>query len=303
MQQLDSPTAAQRPSRPMASTTQRKRRKATVSSEADARSESSAPPRRWNGRWLLIGIAVLLVGGGVAWALVQRRAPPVYGFQVLNAYPHDPKAYTQGLVFEDGFLYEGTGKTGQSTLRKVELETGRVIQSHALSSQLFGEGITILDGRIYQLTWRKGLAIVYDKKTFGEIARFRYSGEGWGLTNDGESLIMSNGTATLQFRDPKTFRIQRRLVVHSQGRNLSRLNELEYIEGEILANVWYQDYIARISPRTGEITGWIDLQRLPTGRRDREAVLNGIAYDAENDRLFVTGKNWPKLFDIRVVEP
>jgi glutamine cyclotransferase len=288
----------------MATTSRPKSRKATASGEANAENAPSAQtPRRRIGRWLSIGAAILLVGGGVAWALVQRQAPPVYGYQILNTYPHDAKAYTQGLVFEDGFLYEGTGKAGQSTLRKVELETGRVVQSHALSSQLFGEGITILDDRIYQLTWQNGLAIVYDKKTFAELSRFRYSGEGWGLTNDGEHLIMSNGTATLQFLDPKTFRVERRLIVQSQGRKLTHLNELEYVAGEILANVWYKDYIARISPRTGEITGWIDLQRLPAGRRDREAVLNGIAYDAEKDRLFVTGKNWPKLFQIRVVTP
>ncbi len=263
-----------------------------------------APPaptktRSWlsRHRWGLLA-AFLCVGGAcVVWALANNRTPPV---QVVRAYPHDAQAYTQGLVFENGVLYEGTGKRGRSTLRKVELETGRVVQSHSLDSRHFGEGIAIVGDRIVQLTWQSQVGIVYDKKTFKEVGRFRYRGEGWGLTYDGTHLIMSDGSATLRFLDPQTFEEVRRVLVKHQGRRFGELNELEYVRGEILANVWYKDYIARISPRTGQVLGWIDLRRLYPGRRDREAVMNGIAYDAENDRLFVTGKNWPRLFEIRV---
>ncbi|MCL4204497.1 MAG: glutaminyl-peptide cyclotransferase [Pirellulaceae bacterium] len=235
------------------------------------------------------------------WLLTQTQQPRAYGYRILNTFPHDPTAYTQGLVFRDGFLFEGTGKHGESSLRRVEPESGRVLQSHNLSRELFGEGITIFGDRIYQLSWRNGIAIVYDKESFRELKRLRYEGEGWGLTDDGTHLIMSDGSATLRFVDPEDFQVVRRLVVHSQGRRVDQLNELEYVNGEIYANVWYRDYIARISPRTGEVTGWIDLRGLWPKRRDRDDVLNGIAYDAEKDRLFVTGKNWPKLFEIQVV--
>jgi glutamine cyclotransferase len=236
----------------------------------------------------------------VVWALARERTPPVYGFQVVHAFPHDARAYTQGLVFEDGFLYEGTGKYGQSTLRKVELETGRVLQSHSLDRRLFGEGITIWGDQIIQLTWRSRTGIVYDKETFRELRRFRYLREGWGLTHDGTHLIMSDGSSTLWFLDPGNFKLARRLLVQNQGRRLGHLNELEYVDGEILANVYTEDWIARISPETGEVTGWIDLRALMPRRADQDAVLNGIAYDPEGKRLFVTGKDWPKLFEIRV---
>jgi glutamine cyclotransferase len=225
----------------------------------------------------------------------------VYDARVVRVFPHDGKAYTQGLAYAEGFLYEGTGKYGESTVRKVDLETGNVVQSHELDRRLFGEGITIWNGRLFQLTWRSRLGIVYDQATFREQQRFRYDGEGWGVTHDGTHLIMSDGSSTLRFLDPQTFRVVRRLLVHSQGRRVSNLNELEYIHGEIFANIWYKDYIARISPKTGEVTGWLDLRQLMPRRADREAVLNGIAYDAEGDRLFVTGKNWPRLFEIQMV--
>lgn len=221
-------------------------------------------------------------------------------YRVVNAYPHDPQAYTQGLAFHDGMLYEGTGKYGESQLRQVDLASGRVLRSHPLARQLFGEGIAIKDGRIFQLTWQQGVAMVYDQATFAELRRFRYEGEGWGLTHDGTHLIMSDGSATLQFLDPTTFQVVRRLLVTSGGRRVGQLNELEFVRGEIFANVWYKDYLARISPATGEVTGWVDLRRLWPKRRDPEAVLNGIAYDPENDRLFVTGKNWPRLYEIRI---
>lgn len=282
--------------------TRRKSRSSAPSQEMPSPPET-VPQRRRRAGWLVLIGLLSLIAGGVVWALAQSRTPRVYGCQVLNAHPHDANAYTQGLVFEDGFLYEGTGKYGQSQLRKVELESGRVLQAQSLPRNLFGEGITILDDRIYQLTWREGTAIVYDKDSLRELQRFRYDGEGWGLTHDGTHLIMSDGTATLRFVDPKTFRVVKQLLVRSQGRRVDKLNELEFIGGEIFANIWYKDYVARISPGSGEVTGWIDMRQLWPVRRDREAVLNGIAYDAKDDRLFVTGKNWPKLYEIRLVAP
>jgi len=248
-------------------------------------------------RWGLLAAILSGTCACVVFALARERTPPV---QVLGEYPHDPQAYTQGLVFENGFLYEGTGKRGRSTLRKVELKTGRVVQSHRLDDRHFGEGIAIVGNRIIQLTWKSQVGIVYDKETFKEVGRFRYTGEGWGITYDGTHLIMSDGSASLRFLDPRDFKEVRRVLVQYQGRRFDKLNELEYVRGEILANVWYKDYIARISPETGRVVGWIDLRRLYPNRRDPEAVMNGIAYDAENDRLFLTGKNWPRLFEIRV---
>jgi glutaminyl-peptide cyclotransferase len=281
----------------------RSRRKSEPAGSSMAPSASLAArpwARRWTSRWGF-GLLLLLtcVAGGV-WLLAQPRAPQTFGYQVVNTFPHDPGAFTQGLVFHEGVLLESTGKYGEPTLRRVDIETGRVVQSHSLAPDLFGEGITVFGKRIYQLTWRSGLAIVYDHQTFEELGRLRYEGEGWGLTNDGTHLIMSDGSATLRFVDPEDFRVVRRLLVHSRGRRLNRLNELQYIHGQIYANVWYRDEIARISPETGEVTGWIDLRTLWPNRRDREAVLNGIAYDAERDRLFVTGKNWPRLYEIRL---
>ncbi|WNG41941.1 glutaminyl-peptide cyclotransferase [Archangium minus] len=228
---------------------------------------------------------------------------PVYGFEVVHSWPHDPRAFTQGLVYRDGKLYEGTGINGQSSLRQVELETGAVLRRHNLEQQYFGEGITLLGGRLYQLTWRSRVGFIYDAATFQQVGRFDYSTEGWGLTTDGTSLILSDGTATLRFLDPRTFAVQRTVTVTDEGREVPRLNELEYIRGEIYANVWTTDRIARIDPATGRVTGWIDLTGLlaPEERTGREDVLNGIAYDAAQDRLLVTGKHWPKLFQIRAV--
>ncbi len=264
--------------------------------------EVRAAASRLRARWFLaVGVLLVVLAVGAGWAWWSQQGPPVYGFEIVQTYPHDPAAFTQGLVYAGGHLYESTGKYGESTLRRVELETGRVIQSHPLTRDLFGEGITIWGDRIYQLTWREGVAIVYDRETFEESRRFRYPGEGWGLTHDGTHLIMSDGSATLQFRHPETFRVERRLLVHSRGRRVDQLNELQYIRGEIYANIFYRDYIARICPRTGEVTGWIDLRSLWPDRADREAVLNGIAWDAAGERMFVTGKNWPFLFHIRLL--
>jgi glutaminyl-peptide cyclotransferase len=279
----------------------RKRASAQVSRKVATNVGRPIPPSP-SRRWVLIVALVLVSLGTVGglWWLLQLRNAPVFGYRVVNTFPHDPQAFTQGLIYDDGFLLESTGKYGESTLRRVELESGRVLQMHSLSEDLFGEGITVFGDRIYQLTWRNGVAIVYDKQTFEELGRFRYDGEGWGLTDDGTHLIMSDGSATLRFIDPEDFQVVRRLLVRSQGRRVDRLNELQYIHGQIFANILYQDRIARISPETGEVTGWVDLRTLWPGRRDREAVLNGIAYDQQNDRLFVTGKNWPRLYEIRL---
>ena len=228
---------------------------------------------------------------------------PTFRYKIVNTFPHDPQAFTQGLEFHDGYLYEGTGLKGKSSLRRVELRTGRVVQIHRLPSEYFGEGITILGDKIFQLTWQNGVCFVYDRRTFRQIAQFRYDGEGWGLTNDGMRLIMSDGSEVITFRDPDTFAEVRKITVRAQGRPVKNLNELEYIEGEIWANIWYSDIIARIDPSTGIVKAWVDMEGLPVPNRDIEAVLNGIAYDRQNKRIFVTGKNWSKLFEIELVPP
>jgi glutamine cyclotransferase len=228
---------------------------------------------------------------------------PVAGYRIVNSYPHDPRAFTQGLVFADDLLWEGTGLRGHSSLRKVDLKTGNILQVRQLPAQFFGEGITIYRNRVIQLTWRARVGFVYDKKTFQLLDTFNYPTEGWGITHDGRSFIMSDGTSTLYLLDPQTFQEVGRLEVHTRDGPVSRLNELEYVQGEIYANVWKTDRIARISPETGEVVGWIDLEGLlrPDDRSRRIDVLNGIAYDVKNDRLFVTGKLWPKVFEIDLV--
>jgi len=230
---------------------------------------------------------------------------PVYSYNIVNTYPHDPDAFTQGLVFEDGVLYEGTGLLGQSTLRRVELETGDVLQNLELSDEFFGEGITIYGNKIIQLTWKSNVGFVYDKNSFELLQQFNYSTEGWGITHNGTCLIMSDGTSTLHFLDPQTFEEISQLAVFADDDPVTRLNELEYVQGEIYANVWQTDRIARIAPETGRVIGWIDLRGLLTAedRSEPVDVLNGIAYDAEADRLFVTGKLWPKLFEIELISP
>jgi glutamine cyclotransferase len=250
----------------------------------------------------LCALALLLV---VAWPALGQRPAPVDSFTVINSYPHDRAAYTQGLIFRDGFLFESTGLNGQSTLRKVKLETGVVVQQHRLDQPHFGEGLAAWKGQLVQLTWRSNLAFVYDAKSFVPRRTFSYSGEGWGLTHDGAQFILSDGTDELRFLDSETFREIRRTRVRDGGVPVRDLNELEFVRGEIYANVWHTDRIARVSPQSGQVTGWIDLRGLmSTGYRlDPEAVLNGIAYDAANQRLFVTGKLWPRLFEIRVVSP
>ena len=247
---------------------------------------------------------VVLLAGVIGFSRDQRGPAPVYGYQVVRSYPHDPQAFTQGLIYRNGFLYEGTGLNGRSGIRKVKLETGEVVGFRALAEQYFGEGITEFKGSIYELTWRAGIGFVYDASTFEPARTFSYSGEGWGLTHDGTNLIMSDGTAQLRFWDPATLKETRRITVRDGNRPVPELNELEFVKGEILANVWQTERIARISPADGRVTGWIDLSGLLTpAERAGTDVLNGIAYDEKGDRLFVTGKLWPRLFEIKLVKP
>ncbi len=226
-----------------------------------------------------------------------------YRFRIINSYPHDANAFTQGLIFHDGALYEGTGLYGRSSLRKVALATGQVEQIHHLGAGFFGEGIAICQGRLYQLTWQSRIGFIYEPRTFRKIGSFAYDTEGWGLTCDGRQLIMSDGTNLLRFLDLKTMGVVRTLAVKAEGGPLANLNELEYVKGEIYANIWNADLIARISPRSGRVLGWIDLSglRAMLGNSGRPEALNGIAYDEKGDRLFVTGKLWPKIFQIELV--
>jgi len=230
---------------------------------------------------------------------------PVYGYRIVNVYPHDRGAYTQGLDFAGGYLYEGTGGEGRSSLRRVELKTGRILQEYRLEDRYFGEGITVLKDRIFQLTWRNREGFVYDRSSFRRLHTFRYDHEGWGITHDGRRLIVSDGSATLHFIDPQTLREVGALQVRDEGGgSVTGLNELEYVQGTIYANVWPTDRIAVINPRTGSVTGWVDMAGLLTAFDARSGVdvLNGIAYDPAGDRLFVTGKMWPHLFEIKVVK-
>jgi glutaminyl-peptide cyclotransferase len=228
--------------------------------------------------------------------------PKIYSYQIVKVYPHDTKAYTQGLVFENGFLYEATGLKGESTLRKVQLSTGDPIQKITLDPQIFGEGISIFNDKIIQLSWQNNVGFVYDKKTFQVLAKFNYPTEGWGLTNDGKNLIMSDGTNKLYFLEPQLYSKIGRIEVYDNKGAVDKLNELEYINGEVYANIYQTDKIARIDPKTGKVLAYIDLNKLlpiQDYKPDTD-VLNGIAYDAAGKRLFVTGKKWPKLFEIKL---
>jgi glutamine cyclotransferase len=249
-----------------------------------------------------ISLAALVVIVLVACPLPQQEVQH-YSYQVVAEYPHDPGAFTQGLVYEDGVLYEGTGLKGRSSLRRVDLETGEVLQRYDLPSNYFGEGIALLGDRLYQLTWQSHVGFVYDKDTFALLDEFSYPTEGCGLTHDGERLIMSDGTATLHFLDPETLEETGSIQVHDDQGPVTHLNELEYIDGQVYANIWLTDRIARISPHTGQVTGWIDLSGLldPDELTQPVDVLNGIAYDQENERLFVTGKLWPTLFELELI--
>jgi glutamine cyclotransferase len=244
---------------------------------------------------------VLLVAN-TAVGVAAKLSAPVEGYRVVHTYPHDSSAFTQGLVMVDGMLYEGTGLNGRSSVRAVDLATGRVLQSVKVPSKYFGEGLTDWGSNLIELTWMAHRGFVYDRFSIRLIKTFKYKGEGWGLTHDSKNLIMSDGSPVLRFLDPVTFKVVRTLAVSDGGRPVKELNELEYIHGEIYANVWQTDRIARISPKTGEVVEWIDLSGLLGSEpRDGNAVLNGIAYDQKHDRLFVTGKLWPKLFEIKLV--
>ncbi len=226
---------------------------------------------------------------------------PVLAVTVVRTYPHDPHAFTQGLEYHGGYLYESTGIAGQSTLRKVAPETGQVIQKITLPSQYFGEGLTIFNGKIYQLTWLSKKGFVYDLRSFRLIGEFPYDTEGWGLAHDDRSLIMSDGTNTIRYIDPVSFGVTRTLEIYAGGEGVVNLNELEYVKGEIFANIWHSPRIARIDARSGQVLAWIDLSSIASKEQHGdEAVLNGIAYDKTGDRLFVTGKNWSNLFEIKV---
>lgn len=223
--------------------------------------------------------------------------------QVVARYPHDTNAFTQGLIFHNGALYESTGRRGQSSLRRVNLETGRVEQFLAVAPEFFAEGLTEFEDRLLQLTWQSGVGFVYGLDDFTLQRRFRYAGEGWGLTHDGERLIMSDGTAMLRFLDPSTLEVIGSVTVSANDLPIVNLNELEYIDGEVWANIWLEDRIARIDPESGNVLGWIDMSAIyPAIQRQADAVVNGIAYDAASDRIFVTGKLWPAMFEVRFSE-
>jgi glutamine cyclotransferase len=225
-----------------------------------------------------------------------------YTYEVVATWPHDPHAFTQGLLFYHGELLESTGLYGQSSLREVEWKTGRVVKQVPVAAQYFAEGLTVIGDRAYQLTWRNGKGFVYDADTFQAKNEFIYAGEGWGLTTDGHALILSDGTSQIRFLDPASFKVIRTIDVTADGKPVERLNELEWVNGEIFANVWQTDTILRIDPADGRVRGAVDFSGLlsPADRGPEADVLNGIAYDAEHDRLLVTGKRWPKLYEVRL---
>ena len=236
---------------------------------------------------------------------VTNSAPdvyPIYTYEVVKVRPHDRGAFTQGLVFLDGVLYESTGLNAESSLRKVDLDTGKVLKNVDVPAQFFAEGLAVLNGKMFQLTWQNNKCFVYNLTNFEKMGEFTYPGEGWGLATDGSRLIMSDGTDQIRFLDPATFEEKGRISVRAHGQPVNRLNELEYINGEIYANVWTTDYVVRIDPATGRVVGVIDFTGLlaPEDRDQTTDVLNGIAYDAAGDRLFITGKHWPKLFEVRL---
>jgi glutamine cyclotransferase len=235
--------------------------------------------------------------------LLAHAALPVDGYEIVQTYPHDPRAFTEGLFYRDGFLYESTGLEGHSSIRKVKLETGEVLQSRDLSPEIFGEGIVDWNGELISLTWKNHIGFVSDLASFAQKRQFRVEGEGWALTRDEHEIFMSDGTSSLRVLDPETLQVKRRIAVTAEGVPVDQLNELEWVGGEIYANIWMTNRIARIDPATGHIKGWIDLTGLLASQgpmMGRPDVLNGIAYDAQHDRLFVTGKMWPFLFEIKL---
>ncbi|HLN98916.1 MAG TPA: glutaminyl-peptide cyclotransferase [Pyrinomonadaceae bacterium] len=263
-------------------------------------------------KWVLllaVGLSLSRVAcqNGTTGGLTSQKSPEQsvvsYGYEVVRVFPHDRDAFTQGLIFTQGNLLESTGEVGRSSLRRLELETGKPVQKIDVPAPYFAEGLTLFKGKLYQLTWQHQLGFIYDAATFEQLGTFKYQGEGWGLTNDGQSLIISDGTNELHFLNPDNFQVTKTLAVTDRRRPVMEINELEYVKGEIFANIWHGDRIARINPDSGAVLGWIDLAGiLPNGEvSDQEAVLNGIAYDEAGDRLFVTGKLWPRLFEIRLL--
>ena len=256
-----------------------------------------------NKSWL----AIIGIGGAVLLAALVPLAftkDAMRRVKVEKTFMHDPDAFCQGLVVDKGQMWEGTGQYGKSTLRKVDLETGRVLENVPLPESYFGEGITLLNGKIYQLTWKEQVCLVYDAKTLQQTATLKYDGQGWGLANDGKYLYLSDGSYSIRVLNPDTFQVVKRLAVKQGRSKVDQLNELEFVKDELWANIWYQDQIARISPATGEVLGWVDASKLwPLAKRPtKEHVLNGIAYDAATDKIYMTGKNWPSLFEVSVTK-
>lgn len=234
-------------------------------------------------------------------AVMGADTAPTWRHEVVRSFPHDTEAFTQGLLFRDGFLYESTGQKGRSSLRKVEIETGKVVQRLGVGNQYFAEGLAAWGTQLIQLTWETNIGFVYDRATFRQIRTFTYKGEGWGLADDGKRLVMSDGTPNLRFLNPETLAEIGSVRVLDGPTAVNQLNELEFVKGEIFANVWLTDKIAVIAPATGRVVAWLNLKGLMPGQANPDAVLNGIAYDAARDRLFVTGKLWPRMFEIRVI--
>lgn len=251
-----------------------------------------------------LGLVFLLffIQSGQGYA--DQSPVPIWQYEIIAIFPHDPEAFTQGLVWQDGFLYEGTGLYGKSSLRRVDLETGQVKKQHNLSEDFFGEGITIFEKRIYQLTWKSKTGFIYEQENFQLVKTFSYSHEGWGITHDEKNLIISDGTSVLHFVDPLTMKEIKRIEIHKNGVPVNRINELEYIKGKIFANIWLTDWIVVIEPQSGKITAWLDLSGILDSLEiiQETNVLNGIAYDSEKDCLFVTGKLWPVLFKIKIYQ-
>jgi glutamine cyclotransferase len=242
-------------------------------------------------------------------AILASSAPqsttPVQSYTIVKTYPHSTSSYTEGFLYLDGKFYEGIGRTGQSAVIATDPETGKILQRANMPEEYFGEGIIDWGPYLYQWTWQSHVCFVYNRSTFRLVKKFAYTGEGWGMTRTPKELITSDGTSTLRFRNPETFQETRHVTVKDGPTEISQLNELEYIKGEIYANVWHSDRIARISPKTGQVLAWIDLTGLlPENLKvDAESVLNGIAYDPQRDRLFVTGKQWPAIFEIKILTP
>ncbi len=263
-------------------------------------------PKRTFNRLLLVLLLVLCASiyPDTSTNADEASNTPIYGYKIVNTYPHSTDSFTQGLVFDKGILYESTGLNGRSAIQIVDIQTGEILKSQKLADKYFGEGIAIVGNKIIQLTWRAKKGFVYDRKSFELLRSFNYKTQGWGITYDGKYLIMSDGSNVLYIMDPRTFKVRGKLEVYDGSRKVGKLNELEYIDGKIYANVWGTEKLAIINPKTGQVAAWIDLRGLLTkeDRKNRIDVLNGIAYNQENQKLYVTGKLWPKLFEIEIVK-